>query len=72
MEALLALRGNLWDCRLYVGVGTNGKVPATLLSQLFEAGLRVGVLPLLILIHYNDQITINGEAISDQDLQTTG
>ncbi len=37
------------------------------LSQL-EAGRFTVILP-PYLIHYNDQITINGEAISDQDLQ---
>ena len=43
---------------------------ATLSQLLRQAGLRVGVFTSPYLIHYNDQITINGEAISDQDLQT--
>ena len=52
--------------------GTNGKgsTIATLSQLLRQAGLRVGVFTSPYLIHYNDQITINGEAISDQDLQT--
>ena len=52
--------------------GTNGKgsTIATLSQLLRQAGLRIGVFTSPYLIHYNDQITINGEAISDQDLQT--
>ena len=73
MEALLALRGNPHlDCRVIHVAGTNGKgsTIATLSQLLRQAGLRVGVFISPYLIHYNDQITINGEAISDQDLQT--
>ena len=73
MEALLALRGNPHlDCRVIHVAGTNGKgsTIATLSQLLRQAGLRVGVFTSPYLIHYNDQITINGEAISDQDLQT--
>lgn len=73
MEALLALRGNPHiDCRVIHVAGTNGKgsTIATLSQLLRQAGLRVGVFTSPYLIHYNDQITIKGEAISDQDLQT--
>ena len=73
MEALLALRGNPHlDCRVIHVAGTNGKgsTIATLSQLLRQAGLRVGVFTSPYLIYYNDQITINGEAISDQDLQT--
>ena len=73
MEALLALRGNPHlDCRVIHVAGTNGKgsTIATLSQLLRQAGLRIGVFTSPYLIHYNDQITINGEAISDQDLQT--
>ena len=73
MEALLALRGNPHlDCRVIHVAGTNGKgsTIATLSQLLRQAGLRVGVFTSPYLIHYNDQITINGEAIADQDLQT--
>lgn len=72
MESLLALRGNPHlDCRVIHVAGTNGKGSTiAILSQLLrQAGLRVGVFNSPYLIHYNDQITINGEAISDQDLQ---
>ena len=73
MEALLALRGNPHlDCRVIHVAGTNGKGSTiAILSQLLrQAGLRVGVFTSPYLIHYNDQMTINVEAISDQDLQT--
>ena len=73
MESLLALRGNPHlDCRVIHVAGTNGKGSTiAILSQLLrQAGLRVGVFNSPYLIQYNDQITINGEAISDQDLQT--
>ena len=73
MESLLALRGNPHlDCRVIHIAGTNGKGSTiAILSQLLrQAGLRVGVFNSPYLIHYNDQITINGEAISDRDLQT--
>lgn len=73
MEALLALRGNPHlDCRVIHVAGTNGKgsTIATLSQLLRQAGLRIGVFTSPYLIHYNDQIMINGEAISDQDLQT--
>ena len=73
MEALLALRGNPHlDCRVIHVAGTNGKGSTiAILSQLLrQAGLRVGVFTSPYLIHYNDQMTINSEAISDQDLQT--
>ena len=73
MEALLALRGNPHlDCRVIHVAGTNGKgsTIATLSQLLRQAGLRVGVFTSPYLIQYNDQIMINGEAISDQDLQT--
>lgn len=73
MEALLALRGNPHlDCRVIHVAGTNGKgsTIATLSQLLRQAGLRIGVFTSPYLIQYNDQIMINGEAISDQDLQT--
>ena len=73
MKALLVLRGNPHlDCRVIHVAGTNGKgsTIATLSQLLRQAGLRVGVFTSPYLIYYNDQIMINGEAISDQDLQT--
>ena len=66
MEALLALRGNPHlDCRVIHVAGTNGKgsTIATLSQLLRQADLRVGVFTSPYLIHYNDQITINGKRI---------
>ncbi len=52
------------------GPMAKGSTIATLSQLLRQAGLQVGVFISPYLIHYNDQITINGEAIPDQDLQT--
>ena len=73
MVALVAMRGSHHlDSRVIHVAGTNGKgsTIATLSQLLRQAGLRVGVFTSPYLIQYNDQIMINGEAISDQDLQT--
>ena len=72
-EALLALRGNPHlDCRvIHVGGDQWQRLYHCYLVPTLEAGrFTVGVFTSPYLIHYNDQITINGEAISDQDLQT--
>ena len=74
MEALLALRGNPHlDCRVIHVAGTNGKgsTIATLSQLLRQAGLRVGVFTSPYLIHYNDQITINGEAFQIKTCKPT-
>ena len=73
MEELLALRGNphLKLKVIHIG-GTNGKgsTIAFLKSMLEKLGLRVGVFTSPYLIHYTDQISINGESISEARLET--
>lgn len=72
MEELLALRGNphLKLKVLHIG-GTNGKgsTIAFLKKMLEKLGLRVGVFSSPYLIHYTDQISINGESISEARLE---
>ncbi len=72
MVELLALRGNphLKLKVLHIG-GTNGKgsTIAFLKKMLEKLGLRVGVFSSPYLIHYTDQISINGEAISEARLE---
>lgn len=72
MERLLELRGNP-HLRLPVIhiAGTNGKGSTIAhLRQLLEvSGLRVATFTSPYLVSYNEQIAINGNAISDQDLQ---
>ena len=69
---LLALRDNphLKLKVIHVG-GTNGKgsTIAFLKSMLEKLGLRVGVFTSPYLIHYRDQISINGESISEARLE---
>ena len=73
MVELLALRGNphLKLKVIHIG-GTNGKgsTIAFLKSMLEKLGLRVGVFTSPYLIHYTDQISINGESISEARLET--
>ncbi|MDG8023642.1 bifunctional folylpolyglutamate synthase/dihydrofolate synthase [Streptococcus pneumoniae] len=72
MVELLALRGNphLKFKVLHIG-GTNGKgsTIAFLKKMLEKLGLRVGVFSSPYLIHYTDQISINGESISEARLE---
>lgn len=72
MVELLALRGNphLKLKVIHVG-GTNGKgsTIAFLKNILEKLGLRVGVFSSPFLIHYTDQISINGESISEARLE---
>ncbi|CAH9178021.1 bifunctional folylpolyglutamate synthase/dihydrofolate synthase [Streptococcus pneumoniae] len=72
MVELLALRGNphLKLKVLHIG-GTNGKgsTIAFLKKMLEKLGLRVGVFSSPYLIHYTDQISINGESISEAKLE---
>ena len=72
MEKLLALRGNphLKLKVIHIG-GTNGKgsTIAFLKNLLEKLGLRVGVFSSPYLIHYTDQISINGESISEARLE---
>jgi len=72
MVELLALRGNphLKLKVIHVG-GTNGKgsTIAFLKNMLEKMGLRVGVFSSPYLIHYTDQISINGESISEARLE---
>ena len=72
MVALLALRGNphLKLKVIHVG-GTNGKgsTIAFLKNLLEKLGLRVGVFSSPYLIHYTDQISINGESIPEARLE---
>lgn len=72
MVELLALRGNphLKLKVLHIG-GTNGKgsTIAFLKKMLEKLGLRVGVFSSPYLIHYTDQISINGESISEVRLE---
>ncbi|VKC73087.1 dihydrofolate synthetase [Streptococcus pneumoniae] len=72
MVELLALRGNphLKLKVLHIG-GTNGKGSTIvfLKNMLEKLGLRVGVFSSPYLIHYTDQISINGESISEARLE---
>ena len=73
MEELLALRGNphLKLKVIHIG-GTNGKgsTLAFLKNMLEKMGLRVGVFSSPYLVHYRDQIAINGESIPEVRLET--
>ena len=73
MVELLALRGNphLKLKVIHIG-GTNGKgsTIAFLKKMLEKLGLRVGVFSSPYLIHYADQISINGESIPEARLET--
>ena len=73
MVELLALRDNphLKLKVIHIG-GTNGKgsTIAFLKSMLEKLGLRVGVFSSPYLIHYTDQISINGESIPEARLET--
>ena len=72
MVELLALRGNphLKLKVIHIG-GTNGKgsTIAFLKNMLEKLGLRVGVFSSPYLIHYTDQISINGESIPEARLE---
>ena len=72
MMKLLALRGNphLKLKVIHIG-GTNGKgsTIAFLKNMLEKMGLRVGVFSSPYLIHYTDQIAINGESIPEAKLE---
>ena len=72
MVELLALRGNphLKLKVIHIG-GTNGKgsTIAFLKSMLEKLGLRVGVFSSPYLIHYTEQISINGESIPEARLE---
>ncbi len=72
MVELLALRGNphLKLKVIHIG-GTNGKgsTIAFLKKMLEKLGLRVGVFSSPYLIHYTDQISINGESIPEAKLE---
>ena len=72
MEELLALRGNphLKLKVIHIG-GTNGKgsTIAFLKNMLEKLGMRVGVFSSPYLIHYTDQISINGESIPEARLE---
>ena len=72
MVELLALRGNphLKLKVIHIG-GTNGKgsTIAFLKNMLEKMGLRVGVFSSPYLIHYTDQISINGESILEARLE---
>ena len=73
MVELLALRGNphLKLKVIHIG-GTNGKgsTIASLKNLLEKLGLRVGVFSSPYLIHYTDQISINGESIPEARLES--
>ena len=73
MVKLLALRGNphLKLKVIHIG-GTNGKgsTIAFLKNLLEKMGLRVGVFSSPYLIHYTDQIVINGESIPEARLES--
>ena len=73
MVELLALRGNphLKIKVIHIG-GTNGKgsTIAFLKNMLEKMGLRVGVFSSPYLIHYTDQIAINGESIPEARLES--
>ncbi|MDS2546467.1 folylpolyglutamate synthase/dihydrofolate synthase family protein [Streptococcus pneumoniae] len=72
MVELLALRGNphLKLKVIHIG-GTNGKgsTIAFLKNMLEKMGLRVGVFSSPYLIHYTDQISINGASIPEARLE---
>lgn len=72
MVELLALRGNphLKLKVIHIG-GTNGKgsTIAFLKNMLEKLGLRVGVFSSPYLIHYTDQISINGESVPEARLE---
>ena len=72
MVELLALRGNphLKLKVIHIG-GTNGKgsTIAFLKKMLEKLGLRVGVFSSPYLIHYTDQISINGSSIPEARLE---
>ena len=72
MVELLALRGNphLKLKVIHIG-GTNGKgsTIAFLKTMLEKMGFRIGVFSSPYLIHYRDQISINGESISEARLE---
>lgn len=72
MVELLALRGNphLKLKVIHIG-GTNGKgsTIAFLKNLLEKLGLRVGVFSSPYLIHYTNQISINGKSISEARLE---
>lgn len=72
MVELLVLRGNphLKLKVIHIG-GTNGKgsTIAFLKNMLEKMGLRVGVFSSPYLIHYTDQIAINGESIPEAKLE---
>ncbi|CIQ48292.1 folylpolyglutamate synthase [Streptococcus pneumoniae] len=72
MVELLALRGNphLKLKVIHIG-GTNGKgsTIAFLKNMLEKMGLRVGVFSSPYLIHYTDQISINGASIPEAKLE---
>lgn len=73
MVELLALRGNphLKLKVIHIG-GTNGKgsTIAFLKNMLEKMGLRVGVFSSPYLIHYTDQISINGESIPEARIES--
>ena len=73
MVELLALRGNphLKLKVIHIG-GTNGKgsTIAFLKKMLEKMGLRVGVFSSPYLIHYTDQIAIDGESIPEARLES--
>ena len=73
MVELLVLQGNphLKLKVIHIG-GTNGKgsTIAFLKKMLEKLGLRVGVFSSPYLIHYTDQISINGESIPEARLET--
>ena len=72
MVELLALRGNphLKLKVIHIG-GTNGKgsTIAFLKNMLEKMGLKVGVFSSPYLIHYSDQISINGKSIPEARLE---
>ena len=72
MVELLELRGNphLKLKVIHIG-GTNGKgsTIAFLKNMLVKLGLRVGMFSSPYLIHYTDQISINGKSISEVKLE---
>ena len=73
MVELLALRGNPHVKLKVIHIGgTNGKgsTIAFLKNMLEKMGLRVGVFSSPYLIHYTDQISINGESIPETRLET--
>lgn len=72
MVELLALRGNPHLKLKVIHIcGTNGKgsTIAFLKNMLEKMGLRVGVFSSPYLIHYTDQIAINGESIPEAKLE---